>query len=166
MFAYFQRADYILTNLDGPLSTAVPVSTIRAATREVKAVLDYPARQRGRTLRWPSDANWVTVNPQKFSPQKLFSSNSRKFSPAIKTHYAVLAQTCLRAWLIGHTWCQLQVPQSHKKASTFEKALTFHFWITFLCTVKIYLKWAVHQQGFIQNPGKRGISSPPPRIMA
>ena len=103
MFAYFQRADYVLTNLDGPLSTAVPVSTIRAATREVKAVLDYPARQRGRTLHWPSDANWVSVNPQKFSPQKLFSSNSRKFSPAIKTHYAVLAQTCLRAWLIGHT---------------------------------------------------------------
>ena len=40
-----------------------------AANREVKPVLDYPARQRGRTLRWPSDAalmgvaNWVTVNP-------------------------------------------------------------------------------------------------------
>jgi len=31
-------------NSDGPLSMAVPVSTIRAANREVKPVLDYPAR--------------------------------------------------------------------------------------------------------------------------
>ena len=68
-FAYFRRTDSILPNSDGPLSTAVPVSTIRAANREVKLVLDYPARQRERTLHWPSDAmlmgvaNWVTVNP-------------------------------------------------------------------------------------------------------
>ena len=73
MFAYFQRTDSVLPNSDGPLSTAVPVSKIRAANREVKLVLGYPAQQRGRTLRQPSDAmlmgvvNWVTVNQRKFS---------------------------------------------------------------------------------------------------
>ena len=56
MFDYFQPADSILPNSDGPLSTAVPVSTIGAANREVKPVC------------WPSDAalmdmaNWDTVN--------------------------------------------------------------------------------------------------------
>ena len=66
MFAYFQRADSVLPNSDGTLSMAVPVSTIRVANREVKPVLDYPARKRGRTLHWPSDAvlmgvaNWDT----------------------------------------------------------------------------------------------------------
>jgi len=76
LFAYFQCTDSVLPNSDGPLSTAVPVSTIRAANREVKPVLHYPARQRGRTLRLPSDAtlmgvvNWVTVNQRKFSPRK------------------------------------------------------------------------------------------------
>jgi len=82
LFAYFQRADSVLPNSDGPLSTAVPVSTIMAANRDVKPVLHYPARQRGRTLRPPSDAmlmgvvNWVTVISESFLLEKLFSSNS------------------------------------------------------------------------------------------
>ena len=59
MLAYFQHADSVLPNSDRPLSMAVPVSTIRAANREVKPVLDYPARKGGRTLRRPSDATWV-----------------------------------------------------------------------------------------------------------
>jgi len=81
MFAYFQRTDFVLTNLDGPLSTAVPVSAIRAANREVKPVLDYPAQQRGRTLRWPSDANWVTVDPRKFSLRKpIFKQFAKVFT--------------------------------------------------------------------------------------
>ena len=56
LFAYFQGTN---SKLDGPLSTAVPVPTIRAANKEVKLVLDLSSMadpQRGRTLRWPSDA--------------------------------------------------------------------------------------------------------------
>jgi len=67
------------------------------------------------------------------------------WSSASSQVYLSIGVIKLFSWLTGHTWCQLQVPQSHKKVSTFEKALTFHFWITFLCMVKIYLKWAVHQ---------------------
>jgi len=61
MLAYFQSADSVLPNSDGPLSMAVPVSIIRAANREVRPVLDYPARQRGRTLSRPSDATLMGV---------------------------------------------------------------------------------------------------------
>jgi len=103
MFAYFQCTDSVLPNSDGSLLTAVPVLTIRVANREVKLVLDYPARQRGRTLHWPSDAalmgvaNWDTVNPRKFSPKKkLFSSNSRKFSPVKEARYTGVPKLCRR----------------------------------------------------------------------
>ena len=44
-FAYFQHAD---PNLDGLLSMAVPVLTIRAANKEVKPVLDLSSSAKGK----------------------------------------------------------------------------------------------------------------------
>ena len=40
LFSYFQRVHSILPKPDGPLSTAVPVSTITAANKEVEKVLE------------------------------------------------------------------------------------------------------------------------------
>ena len=59
----------------------------------------YPARQRGRTLRWPSDAslmgvaNWVTVNLQKFSPRKTIFKQFAKVFTAKETRYTVTPKT-------------------------------------------------------------------------
>jgi len=109
MFAYFLRTDSTLPNSDGPLSTAVPVSTIRAANREVKPVLDYPAWQTGRTICQPSDVmlmgvvNWVTVNQRKFLCEKLFQAFHESFHPRKKPAIRVLHPfyRVARMWL-GH----------------------------------------------------------------
>ena len=53
LFAYFQRAD---PNLDGLLSTTVPVSTIRATNKVVEPVLDLFSMPEGKnpslTSKW------------------------------------------------------------------------------------------------------------------
>ena len=65
MFAYFKRADSILPKLEGPLSLAVPVSTITAANKEVKQVLDHPAPQVERTLLTSKWGSTTTSLPER-----------------------------------------------------------------------------------------------------
>ena len=112
--AYFQLADSVLPNSDGPLSTVVPVLTIRAANREVKPVLDHPARQRGKTLCWPSDAtlmgmaNWVTVpqTHESFLCEKLFFKQfvkvfTRERNPLYGTESSTVAKLCYNVLFSG-----------------------------------------------------------------
>jgi len=98
-FAYFQHTDSVLPNSDGPLSTAVPVSTVKAvSTVEGK----NPTLAFQCHVHWCGELGYLTVNPRKFSPQKkLFSSNSRKFSPTKETRYTVIAPEHLVVELKG-----------------------------------------------------------------
>lgn len=51
LLAYFQQDDSILPNPDSPLSTAVSVSAIRVANKEVKPVLDLSSMAEGKTSK-------------------------------------------------------------------------------------------------------------------
>ena len=120
MFAYFQHADFVLPNLDGPLLTAAPVSTIRAANREVKLVLDYPARQRRRTLRWPSNAALMVWWTGYFKFTKDFS---------VKNYFQAICEvfTCERNLLYGiyqHKYEYLSPPQMEPSNSWYMKVVT------------------------------------------
>ena len=48
LVAYFQCADLVLPNPDGPLLAALPVLTISAANKEVKAELDLSSMAEGK----------------------------------------------------------------------------------------------------------------------
>ncbi len=50
LFKYFQRSDFVLSNPEGPLSTVVPASGIKAANAEVKPVLEAGASRCGTYL--------------------------------------------------------------------------------------------------------------------
>ena len=96
-FAYFQCAYSIVPNPDGPLLMAVPVSKIRAANREVKPVLGYPAQQRGRN---PTPAFQCSVNgcgelgyhksAKVFSVKNYFLAIRKSFHPQKKPAIRVL----------------------------------------------------------------------------
>ena len=64
LFAYSQRADSVLPNPDGTLSTAVHVVTVRAANKEAKPVLQWNPSLR-TPLKWghlPNQDTWPSDN--------------------------------------------------------------------------------------------------------
>ncbi len=66
LFKYFQRSDSVLPKPEGPLSTVVPASGIKAANAEVKPVLEAGTSKRGTYDHFSPQDNLTHASLRRF----------------------------------------------------------------------------------------------------